>query len=516
MLYFYIQLNNYLCKNQLTKLALAINLNKGISLVTYNHLNQPVEVRTGTNKTLYTYTSTGLKLACEEWVNGLLNKKTEYSGAFVYENAQLSYINIPDGRYVVATGKYEYNLTDHLGNVHATFTKSATGTAELIQEDHYYPFGLQMSGQHFENTTFLNKYLYNGKEKQTQTGYYDYGFRQLDPQLCRWHVVDAMAEKYLSTSPYAYVENNPISFKDYMGLFAFPVYINGVLDHYVYGDGGWESAHSTLGGGGGADLPDRYREGGGSSLSFGLSINLPDEKFGQYRRGWSGHGPFLHGFRALFSWFFSGVSWDISTVYHPGYFEVGPVIGTENFVKHHGMDCGSEVSEQLAEVGVYDYNEYEEAYNSKSNRMEYDKILIYTYLAKGNIYGKKPGPTSNEQVQNAIDYIVNQIDQGRPVKGMAQYTDDGVYDNSSNKNPDGSDHSIAIVGYGIDEYGFYIRFFDNGTKYPDLGTDPSNRLYYINGIFTIHPDNPTLMNTDDRSFSQYTIYILTHVRLNRP
>jgi RHS repeat-associated protein len=194
------------------------DLNKGISLVKYNHLNQPVEVRTGTNKTLYTYTSTGLKLACEEWVYGLLNKKTEYSGAFVYENAQLSYINIPDGRYVVSTGKYEYNLTDHLGNVHVTFTKSATGTAELISEDHYYPFGLQMSGQHFENTTFLNKYLYNGKEKQTQTGYFDYGFRQLDPQLCRWHVADAMAESYLSISPYAYVENNPISFMDYMGL----------------------------------------------------------------------------------------------------------------------------------------------------------------------------------------------------------------------------------------------------------------------------------------------------------
>jgi hypothetical protein len=31
-------------------------------------------------------------------------------------------------------------------------------------------------------------------------------------------VVDAMAEKYLSTSPYAYVENNPITFTDYLGL----------------------------------------------------------------------------------------------------------------------------------------------------------------------------------------------------------------------------------------------------------------------------------------------------------
>jgi RHS repeat-associated protein len=186
--------------------------------VKYDQLNQPVEVVGIERKTVYTYTSTGLKLKTVEYEKNVLLSTTEYSGAFVYENAQLKYINIPDGRYVVATGKYEYHLTDHLGNVHVTFTKNTSGNAEIIQEDHYYPFGLQMSGQHFENTTFLNKYLYNGKEKQTQTGYFDYGFRQLDPQLCRWHVADAMAESYLSTSPYAYVTNNPVSFKDYMGL----------------------------------------------------------------------------------------------------------------------------------------------------------------------------------------------------------------------------------------------------------------------------------------------------------
>ncbi len=45
------------------------------------------------------------------------------------------------------------------------------------------------------------------------------GFRQLDPQLGRWHVTDAMAESYMSTSPYAYVMNNPISHIDVMGLY---------------------------------------------------------------------------------------------------------------------------------------------------------------------------------------------------------------------------------------------------------------------------------------------------------
>jgi RHS repeat-associated protein len=87
-----------------------------------------------------------------------------------------------------------------------------------VQEDHYYPFGLQQSGAGYTNTTLLNKYLFNGKEKQDQTGMYDYGFRQLDPVLGRWFCVDRMAEKYLSTSPYAYAGNNPINNIDILGL----------------------------------------------------------------------------------------------------------------------------------------------------------------------------------------------------------------------------------------------------------------------------------------------------------
>ena len=86
---------------------------------------------------------------------------------------------------------------------------------------------MRMSGQHFNftdpaqqfpNPNLVNKFLYNGKELQVQTNYYDYGFRQMDPQLGRWHVVDAMAEQFISESPYAYVSNNPISRIDHLGL----------------------------------------------------------------------------------------------------------------------------------------------------------------------------------------------------------------------------------------------------------------------------------------------------------
>lgn len=48
--------------------------------------------------------------------------------------------------------------------------------------------------------------------------------------------------------------------------------------------------------------------GGGSSSGGSLSIKGPKGNFGAYRRGWNSHGSFLHGFRAFFSWMFSGVS----------------------------------------------------------------------------------------------------------------------------------------------------------------------------------------------------------------
>ncbi len=73
---------------------------------------------------------------------------------------------------------------------------------------------MRMNGQHFTNTDLLNKFLYNGKELQEQTNYYDYGFRQLDPALGRWHVIDVMAESHFSESPYSYAGNNP----DVLGL----------------------------------------------------------------------------------------------------------------------------------------------------------------------------------------------------------------------------------------------------------------------------------------------------------
>jgi RHS repeat-associated protein len=75
----------------------------------------------------------------------------------------------------------------------------------MIQETEYFPFGLAIP-----KTVGTNKYLYNGKEKQPETGLLDFGARQYDPSIGRWMVVDRFSEKYLEYSPYQYAGDNPV------------------------------------------------------------------------------------------------------------------------------------------------------------------------------------------------------------------------------------------------------------------------------------------------------------------
>jgi RHS repeat-associated protein len=79
---------------------------------------------------------------------------------------------------------------------------------------------MQLAGQSYQSSNYLeSKYLYNGKELQSNLGleWYDYGDRFYDPQLGRFHVVDRFAEKYSFMSPYQYAVNNPILFIDVNG-----------------------------------------------------------------------------------------------------------------------------------------------------------------------------------------------------------------------------------------------------------------------------------------------------------
>ncbi len=90
---------------------------------------------------------------------------------------------------------------------------------EVVQVDDYYPFGLTFNSYSRENSTPQN-FKFNDKEEQKDLGlgWYDYGWRQYDPGIGRWMVVDPWATKYKSWSPYNYGFNNPIRYADFMGL----------------------------------------------------------------------------------------------------------------------------------------------------------------------------------------------------------------------------------------------------------------------------------------------------------
>jgi RHS repeat-associated protein len=87
--------------------------------------------------------------------------------------------------------------------------------ALIVQENHYYPFGMNLVGIEKQGQPH-DRFQYNGKEKQEEFGLnaYDYGARLYSFDAPRWWQVDELAEKYHSLSPYNYVANNPIIFID--------------------------------------------------------------------------------------------------------------------------------------------------------------------------------------------------------------------------------------------------------------------------------------------------------------
>ncbi len=219
---------------------LTVDKNKNITSIKYNHLNLPIEVafdNSDTKKINYIYDAGGMKL--RKVVNDNSNiTTTDYAGNHIYENDELQFFNTAEGyvKPVIASDseaitsfEYVYQYKDHLGDIRLSYADSdkngeIDAATEIIEEKHFYPFGLAIKGMNTivssNGNGVAQRFGYNGKELSEDLGLntMDFGARNYDAALGRWMNLDPLAEMMRRHSPYNYAFNNPIFFIDPDGM----------------------------------------------------------------------------------------------------------------------------------------------------------------------------------------------------------------------------------------------------------------------------------------------------------
>ena len=223
------------------------DLNKGISAISYNHLNLPTYISFYPSQYAsirYVYSADGTKLKKTVEGYGIPSTTTEYAGNYIYENNTIQFFNHAEGYNHLEndTNKFEavYQYKDHLGNVRLSYSdtnndgvitaSSDPSTNEIIEESIYYPFGLKHKGYNNVVNGVHHPYGFNGMEENDELGlnWLDFSARNYDPAIGRWMNLDPLADKNYFDSPYTFVHNNPLVYVDPDGkdaiLIVFPDY----------------------------------------------------------------------------------------------------------------------------------------------------------------------------------------------------------------------------------------------------------------------------------------------------
>jgi RHS repeat-associated protein len=134
--------------------------------------------------------------------------------------SELSNLAVQKNGYLLVYVSNESNFTVYFDNLQVVHKPGP-----IVEETHYYPFGLVMNGISSKAAGSLeNKRKYNGNELQNKefsdgSGLetYDFGWRMYDPQIGRFFTQDAYAEKYDYLTPYHYAGNNPANYIEVAG-----------------------------------------------------------------------------------------------------------------------------------------------------------------------------------------------------------------------------------------------------------------------------------------------------------
>lgn len=131
-------------------------------------------------------------------------------------------IRAPKNGYVYA---YVSNQSDQ--DVYFDNLKVGIARGHIIEENHYYAYGLRIAAISSRKPADVNEgklkndYLYNDKElfDDADLDWYDYGFRNYDPQIGRFVQIDPLTDDYPFLTPYLYAGCDPINKVDVDGLF---------------------------------------------------------------------------------------------------------------------------------------------------------------------------------------------------------------------------------------------------------------------------------------------------------